>query len=183
MKGVRIKLKKGNNEGSILIIGVTTMALLLFLAMPFLFQLSTENKVTDYIVTDNKVTDKIANYYAALSLAEAGVERAIREMNHGDISSWNGDSKLRTLTISSIQTPEGNVTRDIEIRVEEPGGENPVVKSTGKIIYTDSLGRGKTARIVLKRSSRVVLERSGYNWVCSFPKRQTPAVPVEISSI
>jgi len=170
---IRIKLKKGKNEGSILIIGVAIMAFLLIFAVPFLFQFPAEKKVAD----------KSSCYSAALSLAEAGVERAIREMNHGDISSWKGNSKLRMLTISSIQASEVNVIGDIEIRVEEPDGENPVVKSTGKIIYADSLGEGKTARIVLKRSARVVLERSGYIWMCSSPQRQIPTTPVEISSI
>ena len=170
---IRIRLKKGKNEGSILIIGVTIMAFLLIFAVPFLLQSPAENKAAD----------KSSCYSAALSLAEAGVERAIREMNHGDISSWKGNSKLRMLTISSIQAPEVNVIGDIEIRVEEPDGENPVVKSTGRVTYTESLAEGKTARIVLERSSRVALERSGYNWICSFPKSQIPTPPVEIGSI
>jgi len=170
---IKIKLKKGKNEGSILIIGVTIMAFLLVFAVPLLFQFPAEKKAAD----------KSSCYSAALSLAEAGVERAIREMNHGDISGWKGNSKFRMLTISSIQAPELNVIGDIEIRVEEPDGENPVVKSTGKIIYTDSLGKGKTARIVLKRSTRAVLERSGYSWICSSPQKQIPAASVEKSSI
>lgn len=170
---IRIKVKKGKNEGSILIIGVTIMAFLLVFAVPLLFQSPAENKAAD----------KSSCYSAALSLAEAGVERAIWEMNHGNISGWKGNSKFRMLTISSIQAPEVNVIGDIEIRVEEPDGENPVVKSTGRVAYTDSLAEGKTARIVLERSSRVALERSRYNWICSFPKRQIPTPPVERSSI
>ncbi len=170
---IRIRLKNGKNEGSILIIGVTIMAFLLIFAVPFLFQSP----------TDEKATDKSSCYSAALSLAEAGVERAIREMNHGDISSWEGNSQVRTMTISSTQAPEVNVIGDIEIRIEEPDGENPVVKATGMVAYTDSLAEGMTARIVLKRSSRVVLERSGNIWICSFPQKQISAAPVEIGSI
>ena len=173
MKEIRIKLKRGEKEGSILIVGLTVITFLLFLVVPLLFQQSPENKVTD----------KSSNYLAALSLAEAGVERAIWEMNHGDISVWKGNSNLRRLTISSIQAPEGNVIGDIEIRIEGPDGDNPVVKSTGRVVYTGSLSEGKTARIVLERCSRLVLERSGYNWVCSFPKRQIPAAPAEAGII
>ncbi len=175
MKNTRIiiRLKKGKNEGSILIIGVTIMAFLLIFAVPFLFQSPVKNTVTD----------KSSCYSAALSLAEAGVERAIWEMNQGDISSWKGNDKFRVLTISSIQAPEVNVIGDIEIRIEEPDGENPVVKATGRVVYTDSLAEGMTARIVLKRSSKVVLERSGYIWICSFPQKQISAAPVEIGSI
>ena len=170
---IRIKVKKGKNEGSILIIGVAIMAFLLVFAVPFLFQSPTENTVTD----------KSSCYSAALSLAEAGVERAIWEMNHGDISSWKGNSKLRMLTISSIQAPEVNVIGDIEIRVEKPDRENPVVKSTGRVAYTDSFAEGMTARIVLERSSRVGLERSGNSWVCSLLQNQIPTAPMERSSI
>jgi len=151
--------------------------------VPSLFQFSAENKVTDYKVIDNKVSYKIANYSAAVSLAEAGVEMALWEMNYGDISNWKGNSKFKTMAISSYKAPEGNVTGDIEIRVEEPGGENPVVKSTGRVAYISSLGRGKTARVVLERTARVELKRNGYSWVCSFPERQIPTAPAERSII
>ncbi len=178
------KLKRKHEEqGSVLIVGVTTMTLLLFFALPFLFQISTDNKVTDNKVIDNKVTYKIANYSSALSLAEAGVEMALWEMNYGDISNWEGNSKFKTMAISSYKAPEGNVTGDIEIRIEEPGGENPVVKSTGRVAYISSLGGGKTARVVLERTARVELKRDGYSWVCSFPKRQIRAVRAERSII
>ena len=184
MKTIKIKLKRGNKEqGYILIVALAATAFFLHLAVPFLFQISTENKVTDYKVIDNKFTYKIANYSSALSLAEAGVEKALREMNYGDISNWKGNSKLRTLTISSYKAPEGSVTGDIEIKVEEPGGENPVVKSTGRVAYISSLGKGKTARVVLERTARVELKRNGYSWVCSFPKRQIHASPTERSII
>jgi hypothetical protein len=104
-------------------------------------------------------------------------------MNHGDISSWKGNDKFRVLTISSIQAPEVNVIGDVEIRVEEPDGENPVVKATGRVAYTDSLVEGMTARIVLERSSRVGLERSGNSWICSLLQNQIPTASMERSSI
>ena len=88
---VIIKIERGRKDGSILIIGMTILAFLLVFAVPHLFMQSPVNKVTD----------KSTNYSAALSLAEAGVERVIWELNYGDISSWKGDSTSRTLTISS----------------------------------------------------------------------------------
>jgi hypothetical protein len=89
----------------------------------------------------------------------------IWELNYGDISSWKGDSTSRTLTISSYQAPSSEVVGDIEIRIEDPDGENPQVKSTGRVAYT------------------VGLERSGYNWVCSFPQKQIPTSRVQGSTI
>lgn len=169
---VIIRIKGGQKDGSILIIGMTVLAFLLVFAVPHLFQQSPENKVTD----------KSANYSAALSLAEAGVEKVIWELNHGDISSWKGDSTLRTLTISSYQAPSSEVIGDIEIWVEDLDGENPQVKSTGRVAYTSSIAEGKIARVYVERTTRAELERNGYNWVCSFPQRQTQASRVQGST-
>jgi len=57
------------------------------------------------------------------------------------------------------------------------------VKSTGRVAYTSPLAEGKTARVYLERTARVELERSGYNWVCSFPQKQMPASSVQGSTI
>jgi Tfp pilus assembly protein PilX len=134
-------LKRRNEEkGFVLVIGMIVMSCLLLLAIPFLYQLSFENKLTN----------KSYKSSAALSLAEAGVERAIWELNYGDITTWDGDSSLRTMTISSFQTPDGNVIGDIEIRVEEPDGDNPVVSSSGRVALVESRVLYKTARVVLE---------------------------------
>ena len=138
-------LKRRNEEkGFVLIVGLIVMTVLLLLAVPFLYQLSFENRLTT----------KSYKSSAALSLAEAGVERAIWELNYGDISSWSGDSSLRTMTISSLQASGGNVIGDIEIRVEDPDGDNPVVSSLGRVALVESR--------VLYKGARVVLEEEKY---------------------
>ena len=81
--------RKNEEQGFVLIVGMLVMAVLLLLAIPFLYQLSFENKLTN----------KSYKSSAALSLAEAGVERAIWELNYGDIRTWAGDSSLRTMAI------------------------------------------------------------------------------------
>jgi hypothetical protein len=134
-------LKRRNEEqGFVLVVGMIVMAVLLLLAIPFLYQLSFENRLTN----------KSYKSSAALSLAEAGVERAIWELNYGDITTWDGDSSLRTMTISSFQTPDGNVIGDIDIRVEDPDGENPVVSSSGRVALVESRVLSKCARVVLE---------------------------------
>lgn len=136
-------LKRGNKEqGFILVIGVLIITLLLLPALPFLFQLS----------TDFRLTEKSYKSVAAFSLAEAGVERALWELNYGDISTWSGDESLRAMTISSFDTPDGNMIGDIEIRVENPGADNPVVEATGNVSYIVSHAVTKTVRVVLERS-------------------------------
>jgi hypothetical protein len=138
---IKKDLKRRNEEqGFVLVVGMVVMSVLLLLAVPLLYQISFENKLTN----------KSYKSSAALSLAEAGVERAIWELNYGDITTWDGDSSLRTMTISSFQTPNGNVIGDIEIRVEEPDGENPVVSSSGRVALVESRVLFKCARVVLE---------------------------------
>ncbi len=139
---------KHKEQGFTLIIGVIIMAFLLLLAAPFLFQTSFENRLTA----------KSYKSSVALSLAEAGVERAIWELNYVDISSWSGDSSLRTMTISSLQASGGDVIGDIEIRIEDPDGDNPVVSSSGRVALVESR--------VLHKCARVVLEEEKYKpWI------------------
>jgi len=138
---IKKDLKRKNEEkGFVLVVGMLVMAVLLLLAVPFLYQLSFENKLTN----------KSYKSSAALSLAEAGVERAIWELNYGDITTWAGDSALRTMTISSFQTPDGNVMGDIEIKVEDHDGDNPVVSSLGSVALVESRVLFKCARVVLE---------------------------------
>jgi competence protein ComGC len=105
----RIDKSKNEEKGFVLVVGLIVMMVLLLLTVPFLYQLSFENRLTN----------KSYKSSAALSLAEAGVERAIWELNYGDISSWTGDDTLRTMGISSFQAAGGNVIgdQDSEIRV------------------------------------------------------------------
>lgn len=130
MNNTRIKniKKQQENQGFILITSVIVVLFMLLLAGPFLFQLS----------ADNKSYKRTSKSQVALSLAEAGVERAIWEINYGDISAWAGDSSERTLTISDFQTSNGNVLGDIEINVINPKGEYPVIESIGKASLTGS---------------------------------------------
>ena len=120
--------RKRHEEGMILVIGVIVMAFLLLLVLPFLYQLSAENRLTDKSFKSNR----------ALSLAEAGIERAMWELNFGDILTWDGDSSLRTLTIQSFQASSGDVIGDIEIEVYNSESKKPLVKSRGKVDYSDS---------------------------------------------
>jgi len=133
-------VKEKHEQGFVLVIAVILMGFLLVLALPFMAQLSVENKLTD----------KSFKSCAALSLAEAGVERAVWELNFGDITTWNGDAALRTMTITSFQAPSGNVVGDIEIKVHNPETKTPLVEATGILSYSDSALMAKAARVELE---------------------------------
>ncbi|NIO48073.1 MAG: hypothetical protein GTN73_01340 [Candidatus Aminicenantes bacterium] len=122
-------------QGFVLIVGMVVMAILLLLAVPFLYQVSFENKLTN----------KSYKSSAAISLAEAGVDRAIWELNYGDISSWTGDDTLRTMDISSFQASGGSVIGDVGIKVVYPTADHPIVESRGTVLY---VGDKKVVRTV-----------------------------------
>lgn len=137
------KRLKGKHEekGFVLILGIIVMAFLLLLMAPFLFQLTNQHRSTE----------RSSRYITAFSLAEAGVERAIWELNHGDITSWDGDNSARILNISDFQSSEGNVVGNIAIKIINPDSENPVIEATGKVAGAAPVKTMRTAQVVLKR--------------------------------
>lgn len=145
---VGILRKRKEESGAILILALLVMAFMLVIAMPFLFKLSAQYRITQ----------KSFRSLAALNLAEAGVDRAIWELNHGDISTWDGDSNQRTLTIFSFEASGGNVIGDIEINVLNPGSSTPVVEATGKVIHLGSNTVDRTVRVNLEKGDPSLLE-------------------------
>lgn len=135
--------KKKGERGVVLIVALIVTTSLLIMILPFLFKLSSQYK------NANRPFDSLSAIY----LAEGGIEMAIWEFNHGDISSWTGDSDLRTMTISSIQTAGGTTVGDIEIRVLDPEGETPIIEATGIIPYSGIQTIEKTIRVVLSREN------------------------------
>jgi len=142
IKEMTIKRGQKEEKGAILLIAVIILMFLLLLSFPFLFQMSTEYKIAE----------KTYKSFAALNLAEAGIDRAIWELNHGDITTWPGDSSSRTMTLTDFQASGGKVIGDVEITVTEPESDNPVVESIGKVAYSDTLEVSKATRVVLNRS-------------------------------
>jgi hypothetical protein len=108
------------------------------MALPFLAKFSSRMRITE----------KSFGSLAALSLAEAGLERAIWELNFGNISSWGGSSDQRTLNISNFTASNGTVIGNISI-VCNPQGLTPVIESTGTAVHIGSPSVSKTLRVVL----------------------------------
>ncbi len=132
----RIDKSKNEEKGFILVVGMIVMSCLLLLTVPFLYQLSFENRLTT----------KSYKSSAAISLAEAGVERAIWELNYGDISSWTGDDTLRSMGISSFQAAGGKVIGDVGIRIVDPTADHPIVESRGTVPYVGAQEVIRTVR-------------------------------------
>jgi hypothetical protein len=128
MEKKAIAKTKHEEQGFVLIVAVIVTVFMLLVVAPFLFQLS----------NDSRLATKTCKSSTALSLAEAGIERTIWELNYGDVTGWDGDSSERTLTISDFKTAAGAVVGDIEISITDPEGDYPVVESNGRVAYGGS---------------------------------------------
>ncbi|MFC2168179.1 hypothetical protein ACFLRW_04270 [Acidobacteriota bacterium] len=144
----RKAMKKGisahssREKGAVFIIAILVSLMMLTIAMPFLAKLSGQYRAAE----------KSFRQLVAFNLAEAGADRAIWELNYGNISSWEGDNGLRTLAISSVQVPGGNSVGDIVINVTDSTGNNPVVQSTGRVSHIGSTHIEKQVIIELENS-------------------------------
>ena len=149
--------KKRHEQGMMLVLALIVSFAMLVVAVPFIFKLSAQYRSAD----------RSYKALAALNLAEAGVERAIWEMNHGDISTWDGDSNMQTLNISSFKTSTGTPIGDIDISVTDPQGDMPVIEATGKVPDIDNLTIVKKIRVVLEKTKPSVFDFGlfGNEWV------------------
>jgi len=113
---------------------------MLGLALPFLLNLTGQFRITE----------RTHKGLAAMNLAEAGVERAIWELNYGDITSWSGSSVKRTLALTSVKTAGGVVMGDVEIEVQNPASDNPTVTAKGIVPWVGGAALEKTVQADLK---------------------------------
>ena len=173
-KTTKVSFRNYQKErGSILVITILLSFLTLLLATPFLTKISGQYRITN----------KSFRQITAFNLAEAGVERAIWELNHGTIIDWEGDAESRTLIISSFQADDGTEVGDISITVLDLQGENPVIESTGRVSYIGSNDIEKSIRVVLEKIEtdslfdygifgKQSLEMSGNAFVDSYDSRE-----------
>jgi len=150
-KSEKNQTKFNSERGAILAVTLLVTMAILILSMPFLTKLSGQ-----YRMTENSYRS-----LAAVNLAEAGLERAIWELNFGDISAWDGDDVLRTYSLPSVQAADGGVIGDILITVAGPTTESPIIEATGQIDLSSGVFLTKTTRVVLKRASGVPLFNVG----------------------
>jgi hypothetical protein len=118
-----------------LLIGVVMVGL----ALPFLFKMNSQFHITE----------KSYKSLSALNLAEAGVERAIWELNFGDILTWSGNLLERNLTLASVQTAQGFVIGSIDITVVNPASDFPLVMSRGTVPWRGDLSIEKSLCVSL----------------------------------
>jgi len=136
-------VRKHNEKerGAVLIIALLVTLMLLILTMPFLTRLSGAYRLTE----------KSYRTLVATNLAEAGIERAIWELNYGSIWTWDGEPNNRTLELSDLEAASGNEIGDILVSILAPLGQRPFIESTGKVQHIIPHTIDRTVRVLLER--------------------------------
>jgi len=131
-------------KGIALVVSLLAGVVMLGLALPFLFKLTGQFRITE----------RSHKGLTAMNLAEAGVERAIWELNYGDISTWSGDLLKRSLALTSVQTADGQVVGNVEIEVQNPASDNPFVTAKGIVPWVGGAALEKTVRVDLGHTTQ-----------------------------
>lgn len=134
------KASRHQEKGVAMVMALFLSVALLIVATPSLFKLTAMKGLTE----------KSHKTLAALNLAEAGIDRAIWELNSGDILTWSGDSQIRTFSFDSFQPHGGGINGNVSVTVLDPFGENPLIESSGQISSQPSIQVGKAVRVTLK---------------------------------
>jgi hypothetical protein len=143
-KRTKLPVAKPWNRGAALFFSLLVAVLMLTIVMPFLFSLSSRFRVAE----------KSFRSMAAANLAEAGVERAIWELNYGNISLWSGNILARTLSLPSVQTADGRIAGDVDIEVLNPEGNNPVIIASGTVPWMNELSLERRLRVRMKHGTK-----------------------------
>jgi Tfp pilus assembly protein PilX len=90
---------------------------------------------------------------AALCLAEAGVEKAVWELNQG---AWAGTENISVnlnMAIDGYETPGGAIVGDIDVTLMpfDHAGGTRLVSATGSVRLADASELSKTVTVVLRK--------------------------------
>jgi hypothetical protein len=138
---------RAHEKGMILAVATMVIVVMLIMAVPFLFKLSAQYRTTE----------KGQRAVSAFNLAEAGVERALWEMNQP----WGVDGGLvwdvnqqGTETIASLAAADGTVMGDVNILVTTPTGGTPdtrAIEGTGVVPFVGTATVNRVARVNLEK--------------------------------
>ncbi len=143
----KISGREPHEKGMILAVATMIVVVMLILAVPFLVKLSAQYRTTE----------KGQKSVSAFNLAEAGVERALWEINRpwavDDGIAWD-ESGQGTESIADLRAADGVVMGDVSILVTAPTGGTPdtrAIEGTGLIPFLGSATVNRTARVNLEK--------------------------------
>jgi hypothetical protein len=128
-------------RGAALFVSLLAVLVLTLLALPTMVRVS----------GNHRLTEKDYRELAAQALAEAGVDRAIWELNFASITSWSQEGAARILSLTGLTASDGTTAGDVDITVTGVGTDNPVIVATGRVGWTGDLTVDRRIRVVLRR--------------------------------
>ncbi|MFP4081455.1 MAG: hypothetical protein ACLFVG_01720 [Candidatus Aminicenantes bacterium] len=136
-------------RGYVLAVAVLVILVILLMAVPFMFKLSAQFRITE----------KSFKSAMAFHLAEAGIDRALWELNNWSVSPWvEGEDGVLTLTIHDMTTSDEEVVGDIHIRVMPPSGENRMLEAKGQVPFVGPWTVDRTVRVNLEKHLRSIFD-------------------------
>ncbi len=152
--GKRNVTGEAHERGMILAVAILIAVFMLTMTVPFLFKLSAQNRSTE----------RGQKALSAFNLAEAGIDRALWEMNQffavPDGIAWD-ENMQGTETINSLRGSSGARIGDIEILISPPSETTPVTRlidSRGKIPYLGELTVDRTVRVNLEQYYKSIFD-------------------------
>jgi cytoskeletal protein CcmA (bactofilin family) len=147
--------RKRHQKGSVFILSLFVTLILVILTGFYLTM----------IVSEHRMTSRLYSSTAAINLAEAGVERAIWELNYGGadfLSSegWSGtDPKVLTDT---LQTPAGDTIGSYTVTVINYTGSNPEIEATGYAPNQTSPQGQRSVKVKLQRAAQSLFSMAAF---------------------
>jgi len=140
---------KDNREGTVFIVSLLVTSFLIILVAAFM----------GWVIFEYQMTGRSHKEAAAEALADAGIDRAIWELNYGDgsWSGWNssvsGTTTTRTRTFSSFQTQSGQTIGDFAVTLTVPSSETPVtIVAIGYVPNQASAAATRTVKVSVDAS-------------------------------
>jgi hypothetical protein len=135
-----------HEKGMVLAVATMVVAAILVLALPFLTKLSAQYGTAG----------RDAKAVSALCLAEAGVEKAVSELNSG---SWVGTEGLTTnltMALDDFGTPGGAIVGDVDITVMpfNTVDSTRVITATGSVRHRGPSEVAKAVKVILLKQER-----------------------------
>jgi hypothetical protein len=133
--------RKARERGTILILALMLSVVMVILTVPFIARFNDQFRTTE----------KSFDAVTAVSLAEAGAERAIWELNYGNElwTGWSGTNP-KTLTLTNVTALGGSAVGNVTITVQNPTGVNQVIESTASVNHFGTNNITKTVRLVME---------------------------------
>ncbi len=153
--------KNPHQKGTVLAVAVMVIVVMLLMAIPFLFKMTSRNRSTE----------RAERALAALNLAEAGVDKVLWYLNpytspsgaDQEAIQWDFSGVNDVGTITGLKTSDAKVMGNVDVIMTPPVGTAPnpqtrTLTSTGHIPFIAEGTVDRTVRVLLQRDYKSIFD-------------------------